>query len=266
MSRLQGKVAIITGGAGGLGSATAERFAQEGATVVVADIVDAPAQEVAARIGGGAIALHFDAGDPESIRAGVEEVAARFGRIDILFNNAAATAYEIHQADRTAVDIPIETWDLVMNVNVRGVMLGCKYAIPHIARGGGGSIINTASDSGLAGDNIRIAYGTSKAAVIGLTKYVAAQHGRQGIRCNAILPGPIMNASLAQYPELVERIARQALTSRIGKPADIAAMAAFLAADESEYITGQAYSVDGGHLAHQPQMADMKPIEAPDAA
>jgi NAD(P)-dependent dehydrogenase (short-subunit alcohol dehydrogenase family) len=266
MNRLQGKVAIITGGAGGLGSATAERFAQEGATVVVADIVDGPSQEVAERIGGGAIALHFDAAVPESIQAGIDEVAARFGRLDILFNNAAATAYEVLQADRTAVDTPIETWDLVMNVNVRGVMLGCKYAIPHMARSGGGSIINTASDSGLAGDNVRIAYGTSKAAVIGLTKYVAAQHGRQGIRCNAILPGPIMNASLAQFPEMVERIARQALTPRIGKPADIAAMAAFLAADESEYITGQAYSVDGGHLAHQPQMADMKAIEAPDAA
>src|SRR3546814_7710001 len=124
--------------------------------------------------------------------------------------------------------------------------------------------IYTASDSGLAGDNVRIAYGTSKAAVIGLTKYVAAQHGRQSIRCNAILPGPIMNDSLGQYPDLVQRIKRQALTPRIGKPADIAAMAAFLAADESEYITGQAYSVDGGHLAHQPQMSDMKPFEAPD--
>jgi len=152
-----------------------------------------------------------------------------------------------------------------MNVNVRGVMLGCKYAIPRMVRGGGGSIINTASDSGPAGDNVRIAYGTSKAAVIGLTRYVAAQHGREGVRCNAILPGPIMNASLAQYPDVVERIARQAPMPTIGKPEDIAAMAAFLAADESEYITGQAYSADGGHLAHQPQMADMKPIEAPEA-
>jgi NAD(P)-dependent dehydrogenase (short-subunit alcohol dehydrogenase family) len=152
-----------------------------------------------------------------------------------------------------------------MNVNVRDVMLGCKYAILDMVRGGGGSIINTASDSGLAGDNVRIAYGTSKAAVIGLTRHVAAQHGREGVRCNAILPGPIMNASLAQYPDVVERIARQAPMPTIGKPEDIAAMAAFLAADESEYITGQAYSVDGGHLAHQPQMADTKPTEAPEA-
>lgn len=264
MRRLEGKVAVITGGAGGLGSATAERYALEGATVVVADIVEGPAKDVAARIGNNSIGLVMDCGDPESIRDGIEETVRRFGKIDILFNNAAATSLEIQQQDRTAVDIPIEIWDLVMNVNVRGVMLGCKYAIPHMIKNGGGSIINTASDSGLAGDNVRIAYGTSKAAVIGLTKYVASQHGRQNIRCNAILPGPIYNASLGQFPDLVARIKRQSLMPRIGKPADIAAMATFLAADESEYITGQAYSVDGGHYAHQPQMADMRGIEAPE--
>ena len=264
MRRLEGKIALITGGAGGLGSATAERFVSEGATVVVADIVEDAAKETASRIGNRSIGMLFDCGNPDSIRDGIEETVRRFGKIDILFNNAAATSFEIHAKDRTAVDIPIEIWDLIMSVNVRGVMLGCKYAIPHMISNGGGSIINTASDSGLAGDNIRIAYGTSKAAVIGLTKYVASQHGRQGIRCNAILPGPIMNASLGQYPDLVKRIARHALTPRIGKPADIAAMAAFLAADESEYVTGQAYSVDGGHYAHQPQMADMRAIEAPE--
>jgi NAD(P)-dependent dehydrogenase (short-subunit alcohol dehydrogenase family) len=148
-----------------------------------------------------------------------------------------------------------------MSVNVRGVMLGCKYAIPHMIAGGGGSIINTASDSALAGDNVRIAYGTSKAAVIALSKYVATQHGRQKIRCNAILPGPILTDSLRQYPDLVRIIERQALTTRIGLPEDIAAMAAFLAADESAYVTGQALSVDGGHLAHQPQAADMLELE-----
>lgn len=264
MRRLEGKIAVITGGAGGLGSASAERFVSEGATVVVADIVEGAAKDVAARIGGGSIGLRMDCADPASIEAVIEETVNRFGKIDILFNNAAATSVEINEQDRNAVSIPIEIWDLIMDVNVRAVMLGCKYAIPHMIRNGGGSIINTASDSGLMGDNVRIAYGTSKAAVIGLTKYVAAQHGRQGIRCNAILPGPIMTASLAQYPDLVARIKRQALTSRLGKPADIAAMAAFLGADESEYITGQAYSVDGGHLAHQPQMADMRAVEAPE--
>lgn len=266
MNRLQNKVAVITGGAGGLGSATAERCADEGATVVIADIFKEPAKETAERIGRGAIGLHFDCGDPASIQAGIEETISRFGRIDILFNNAAVTAPELAAQDRTAVDTPIEIWDLIMNVNVRGVMLGCKYAIPHMIRQGGGSIINTSSDSALAGDNVRIAYGASKAAVVGITKYVAAQHGHQNIRCNAILPGPILTSSLAQYPELVDMLKRQALMPRLGEPRDIAAMVAFLAADESEFITGQAYSVDGGHLSHQPQMADMKPIEAPDPA
>ncbi len=261
MQRLAGKIAIITGGAGGLGSASAERFAAEGATVAVADIAFAAAQEVAARIGNNSIGLQFDAGDPKSIENGIAEVIGRFGKIDILFNNAAATSLQVNQADTTAPEIPIEIWDLVMNVNVRGVMLGCKYAIPHMIGNGGGSIINTSSDSGLAGDNVRIAYGTSKAAIIGLTKYVAAQHGRQNIRCNAILPGPILTPSLALYPELIKKVARQSLTPRIGKPEDIAAMAAFLAADESEYITGQAYSVDGGCLAHQPFMADMLELD-----
>jgi NAD(P)-dependent dehydrogenase (short-subunit alcohol dehydrogenase family) len=262
MNRLQGKVAIITGGAGGIGSVCAERFASEGAKVVIADLLEQPAKEVAARIGRGAIGLRYDAGDPASIKAGIEQVMARFGQIDILFNNAAATSFEIQQQDTTAPDIPIEIWDLIMSVNVRGVMLGCKYALPHLIAGGGGSIINTASDSGLAGDNVRIAYGTSKAAVIGLSKYIATQHGRQKIRCNAILPGPILTDSLRQYPDLVRIIERQALTPRIGLPEDIAAMAAYLAADESAYVTGQALSVDGGHLAHQPQSADMLVFEA----
>jgi NAD(P)-dependent dehydrogenase (short-subunit alcohol dehydrogenase family) len=264
MRRLERKVALITGGAGGLGSACARRLVDEGASVVVADILEQPAKDLAAKLGNGSIGLHFDCGDPASIEAGIEETVRQFGKIDILLNNAAATAYEILAQDRTAVDTPIEIWDLTMNINVRGMMLGCKYAIPHMIRNGGGSIINMSSGAAVAGDNIRIAYGTSKAAVVGLTKYVAAQHGRQNIRCNAIMPGAIYNDILAQYPELVARAKRQAMTPRIGKPSDIAAMVAFLAADESEYITGQAYAVDGGHLAHQPQMADMRAIEAPE--
>jgi NAD(P)-dependent dehydrogenase (short-subunit alcohol dehydrogenase family) len=264
MKRLEGKVAVITGGAGGLGSATAARFAEEGASVVVADLFEDRAKAVAEKIGNGSIGLHFDAGDVDSVRDGIEETIRTFGKIDVLFNNAAITDLASQQQDRTAVDIPIELWDKVMSVNVRGVMLGCRFAIPHMIRNGGGSIINTASDAGLAGDNVRIAYGTSKAAVIGLTKYVASQHGRYSIRSNAILPGPIYNDSLAQFPDLVERIKRQSLTPRIGLPKDIAAMALFLASDESEYVTGQAYSVDGGHMAHQPQMPDMRAIEAPD--
>jgi len=263
MDRLRGKVAIVTGGAGAIGSATAERFATEGATVVVTGLSDQRAREVAVRIGQGAIGLQLDVSDQDSVRAAISEVARRFGRIDILFNNAATTSPELMQQDTTAPEITVETWDAIMNVNVKGIMLTCKYAIPHMVEGGGRSIINISSNSALLGDNVRFAYGTSKAAVIGLTKYVAAQHGRQYIRCNAILPGAIMNAQLEEAQEYVRRFLPHTLIPRMGRPADIAATAAFLAADESEYITGQAFSVDGGHLAHQPQMGDMRSIETP---
>jgi NAD(P)-dependent dehydrogenase (short-subunit alcohol dehydrogenase family) len=262
MNRLHDKIAIITGGAGGIGSACAARFASEGATVVVADILLEPAQQVAARVGNGAIGLHYDAGDPDSIKAGIDEVIRRFGRLDVLFNNAALTSLEIQAQDTTAPDIPLEVWDRIMNVNARGVLVGCKYAIPHLTAAGGGSIINTASDAGVAGDISRIAYGASKAAVIALTQYVATQHGHENIRCNAILPGPILTDALLAFPELVRTLGRHSLTSRLGRPEDIAAMAAFLAADESAYVTGQALAVDGGHLAHQPQIAEMRDIEA----
>src|SRR3546814_15833259 len=120
MNRLEGKIAVITGGAGGLGSATAERFADEGATVVIADIFEDRAKATAERIGRGAMGLHFDCGNPDSIEGGIGQVISRFGKIDVLFNNAAATSFEVNQADRTAVDTPIEIWDLVMNVNEIG--------------------------------------------------------------------------------------------------------------------------------------------------
>jgi NAD(P)-dependent dehydrogenase (short-subunit alcohol dehydrogenase family) len=150
----------------------------------------------------------------------------------------------------------------VMAVNVRGIMAGVRYAVPHMIAAGGGSIINTASDSGLAGDNVRVAYGTSKGAVITLTKYIAVQHGLQGIRCNAIAPGVIMTEQMKKYPVLAATIQRHVVTPRLGEPRDIAALAAFLAADESAYITGQTICCDGGHLAHQPQLADMLALEA----
>jgi len=188
MRRLEGKIAIITGGAGGLGSATAERYASEGATVIVADIREEAAHATAAKLGNGSIGMHFDCGDPASVEAGIEETVRRFGKLDVIFNNAAETDYDIQMQDRNAVNTPIDIWDHIMKINVRGVMLGCKYAIPHMIRNGGGSIINTASDSALGGDNVRITYGTSKAAVIALTKYVASQHGRYNIPATRSCP------------------------------------------------------------------------------
>jgi NAD(P)-dependent dehydrogenase (short-subunit alcohol dehydrogenase family) len=262
MNRLQGKVAIITGGAGGLGSASARRFVAEGAKVVVADLFEDRAHAMAKSIGPEATGMYYDAGDEASIKAAVAETVSRFGRLDILFNNAAVTDLHVQAQDTTSVDIPIEVWDKTMSVNVRGVVLGCRYAIPHMIKQGGGSIINTASDSGLAGDYVRLAYGTSKGAIMTLTKYIATQHGRQGIRCNAISPGVILSEQMKRQPVLVNAIMRQVVTPRLGEPEDIAALAAFLAAEESGYITGQVICCDGGHLAHQPQLADMLELEA----
>jgi NAD(P)-dependent dehydrogenase (short-subunit alcohol dehydrogenase family) len=261
MNRLEGKVAIITGGAGGIGSASAERFISEGARVVVADLFEDRAREVAERLGPNALPMFYDAGDDDSIEAAVKKTVERFGRLDILFNNAAVTDVRIQAQDTTPTDIPLDVWDKTMAVNVRGVMIGCRFAVPHMIAGGGGSIINTASDSGKAGDNVRLAYGTSKGAVITMTQYIAVQYGRQGIRCNAICPGVILTAQMKKLPVLAETIFRHVVTPRLGEPEDIAALAAFLAADESAYITAQAISCDGGHLAHQPQLADMIDLE-----
>jgi NAD(P)-dependent dehydrogenase (short-subunit alcohol dehydrogenase family) len=262
MDRLKGKVAIITGGAGGIGSASAARFVQEGAKVVIADIAEDRAHTVAKSLGPDAIGMFYDAGDEASIETAIAQTVKRFGRLDILFNNAAVTDHAIHLKDTTATDIPLAVWDQTMSVNVRGILVGCRFAIPHMIAVGGGSIINTASDSGLAGDNVRIAYGTSKGAVITLTKYIAVQHGMQGIRCNAIAPGVILTEQMKGFPALVETIQRQIVTPRLGEPRDIAALAAFLAADESAYITAQTICCDGGHLSHQPQMADMIVLES----
>lgn len=262
MNRLAGKVAIITGGAGGIGSASAERFIAEGARVAIADLFEDRAKEVAARLGEAAFPVFYDAGDADSIAAAIDRTVSRFGRLDILFNNAAVTDLRVQGQDTTATDIPLDVWDQTLNVNVRGVMIGCRHAIPHMLEQGGGSIINTASDSGLAGDIARLAYGTSKGAVITLTKYVAVQYGRKGIRCNAIAPGVIMTEQMKKLPVLADTIFRHVVTPRLGIPEDIAALAAFLAADESAYITGQTISCDGGHLAHQPQVADMIDLEA----
>ena len=144
------------------------------------------------------------------------------------------------------------------DVNLRGYLLGCKYAIPHMIAGGGGSIINTASNSGSAGDLARIAYGASKGAIITMTKYIATQHGKQNIRCNSVAPGVVLTEALSKtVPGLADIIKRHILTPEFGVPDDIAALVAFLASDESRYITGENISISGGGLSHQPHYADL---------
>lgn len=258
MKRLEGKVAIVTGGGGGIGSAVARRMVSEGAQVAIADVILDSAQVAAEPLGDAAIAIQFDALDPASIEAMVERTVGHFGRLDILHNNAAMTDPAKHPLDTDAVNIPVDIWDEIIDINLRGYLLGCKYAIPHMIRSGGGSIINTASNSGSAGDLARIAYGASKGAIITMTKYVATQHGHQNIRCNSVAPGVVLTAALEKTaPGLKEIIKRHVLTPEFGTPDDIAALVAFLASDESRYITGENISISGGGLIHQPHYADL---------
>jgi NAD(P)-dependent dehydrogenase (short-subunit alcohol dehydrogenase family) len=258
MKRLSGKVAIVTGGGGGIGSAVVRRFVSEGARVAVADVFADSAKAVVEPLGDAAIAVQFDASDPASVEAMVEATVRHFGRLDILHNNAAMTDPVKSQQDTDAVTIPLEIWDEIIDVNLRGYLLGCKYAIPHMIAGGGGSIINTASNSGSAGDLARIAYGASKGAIITMTKYIATQHGLQNIRCNSVAPGVVLTEALSKtVPGLADIIKRHILTPEFGVPDDIAALVAFLASDESRYITGENISISGGGLSHQPHYADL---------
>lgn len=257
MRGLNDKVALVTGGGGRIGAAVVGRLVDAGAKVIVADLNLEAATAVAGRFGGAARPVQFDAEKPESIRQMVEQAVSFFGRLDVLHNNAALLDPDVLNADTTATDIDVETWDRTMDVNVRGYLLACKYAIPHMRKLGGGSIINTSSNAAAAGDVLRIAYGSSKGAIVVMTKYIATQYGRDNIRCNAILPGLILDKELEErVPDLAKLTKRHLLLTRNGMPEDVASLVAFFASDESAFITGQAISCDGGLVAHQPFFAE----------
>jgi NAD(P)-dependent dehydrogenase (short-subunit alcohol dehydrogenase family) len=258
-ARLAGRVAIVTGAGSGIGAATARRLAAEGARVTVADLNGARAKEVAAELGDAGLAVEFDAEDVESVRALVEQTVAHFGRLDVLHNNAAIMAPDHIANDTNPVEIEFDVWDRTFAVNVRGYLAGCKYAIPHMLATGGGSIVFTASGSATFGDLSNVAYGSSKAAIVGFTRYVATQFGKQGIRCNAINPGLIRTEGGKQNVQgaLVEIMQANTPGPRLGTPEDIAATVAFLASDDAAYINGTVIAVDGGMLSHMPYMSDM---------
>jgi NAD(P)-dependent dehydrogenase (short-subunit alcohol dehydrogenase family) len=256
MNRLEGRVAVITGGAGGIGEATAERFVREGARVLLTDINEGGAKQIARRLGDGAAAVYMDGADEKSVQAAIEEAVARFGRLDILHNNHALLDGGMAD-DLTVIDTEFSVWDKTMAINLRGYFAAAKYALPHMIAGGGGSVINMASDSGIVANFDHISYNTSKAGVMALTMNIATQHGRQGIRCNAISPGLIVTPNVRIIAaELVDLVGRHNLVEHTGEPSDIAALAAFLASDDARFITGQIISCDGGLLAHLPQNAD----------
>lgn len=260
MGRVEGKVAIVTGGASGIGREASELFAREGAAVVVADLDGGGAKEVAdtiARAGGRALALTCDIGDPSAIEEMVAAAVGEFEGLHILFNNAADTSIAMLERDGTVGDMEVDVWDHAMAVDLRGAMLCAKHSLPHMIRGGGGSIINTSSNQSLAGDLTQTAYAVAKAGINSLTRMIATQYGAQGIRCNALSPGLIMTpaADRACPQDIRDDIASHSPIGRLGKAEDIANAALFLASDESAYITGQTISVDGGQLAHLPHYA-----------
>ena len=257
MDRLRDKVAIITGATGGIGRASVERFLSEGAKVALAARSIDRARAHADQLGESAFAVHCELTDEASIQAAVEQTIERFGRLDILFNNAAGTDARLQRQDGALLDMPLDVWDGAMAINVRAAMLACRHAVPHMIAGGGGSIINAASGAGHVGDVVRTAYGASKAALMTFTKYVATQYGRSGVRANCVAPGLIVIDKVEDNQALKDLVFPHVLTPRLGVPADIAALAAFLASDESGYITGQVIDCDGGMMAHQPHYAQV---------
>jgi NAD(P)-dependent dehydrogenase (short-subunit alcohol dehydrogenase family) len=250
-----GRVAIVTGGAGGIGGASARALARHGASVAVLDIDEAGTQRVAGEItasGGESLAVTVDLAEEDSIVGAVRTVAEHFGRLDILHNNAALTDSDFLNRDTPVTDLDLAVWNRTLDVNLTSQMLMCKHTIPEMVRDGGGSIINMSSGASLKGDRTRTAYGVSKGGVNTLTMYVAASHGKKDIRVNTIVPGLIITDAVRAHlnDEILAGLGRSILTTHLGEPDDIANLVVFLASDESRYITGQMISVDGGMSAH----------------
>jgi NAD(P)-dependent dehydrogenase (short-subunit alcohol dehydrogenase family) len=255
MGRLQDKVAIVTGGAGGIGGATARKLGREGAAVVVTDINGDAATVVAGEItaaGGTAISVQTDLAKESDVVAMVAATVEAFGRLDILHNNAALTESDFLSRDTAVTELSLEVWDRTISVNLSSQMLTCKHAIPEMVKHGGGSIINMSSGAAFSGDRVRTAYGVSKAGVHTLTMYVATSHGKKNIRVNTIVPGLIItDAVRAHIPaNALSSLSKATLTPHLGEPDDIADLVVFLSSDESKYITGQMIAIDGGMSVH----------------
>ncbi|MBK8047872.1 MAG: glucose 1-dehydrogenase [Anaerolineales bacterium] len=247
--QLEHKVAVITGAGSGIGQATAQLFAATGAKVVVADldeIAGAATVDLIRASGGAATFVRVDVADPQQVDAMVSVALDRYGGIDILFNNAAMLVFG------KVVDTPYATWQRVMNVNLNGVFLCCKAVIPHMLARGGGSIINMSSSTGAHdGNGNAAAYVTSKGGVTLLTRCLAIDHAQDGIRVNAIAPGPTDTPMLRgiMTPAQIDAFAATFPARRLGQPREIAQAALFLASDAASFVTGSVLAVDGGQTA-----------------
>jgi NAD(P)-dependent dehydrogenase (short-subunit alcohol dehydrogenase family) len=261
--RLESLVAVVTGGASGIGRATAEAMAGEGAFVVVADHDVDTAAAVAAAIrteGGGAESAPVDIADESSVIAMVEQLVVDHGAVDVLVNSAAITD-RAHQArDTTVVDMELSVWNQTLAVDLTGTMLVCKHVLPLMVAQGSGSIVNVSSNSSLGGDLGLSGYAAAKAGVNSLTRSIATAYGKSGIRCNTVSPAAIQGPTFAASvpPALIEAMQANCLLPYLGLPSDVAATIVFLASAEARFVTGQVVCVDGGLLSNLPHVADLR--------
>ena len=249
MNRLEGKTALITGAASGIGMETAKLFASEGAKVLVVDVNDSEGEQTAAAIrdsGGEALFQHADVSSSAESEAMIQKAEEKFGALHIIFNNAGI----MDSRDDNAMVTEEDVWDLTMAINLKGVFLGCKFGIPALQRAGGGAIINTASFVGLMGAATpQIAYTACKGVVIALTRELAVIHARENIRVNALCPGPLRTELLMKFLDTEEKKQRRLVhipMGRFGEAREMAQAALYLASEESSYVTGTEFVVDGG--------------------
>jgi NAD(P)-dependent dehydrogenase (short-subunit alcohol dehydrogenase family) len=246
--RLEGKVCVITGAGGGMGADAAVRFTEEGASVVVADVDGDAASRVAGEVDG--LAVQVDVSDEASVKAMYEATDERFGGIDVLYNNAGISPAD----DASILDTELDAWERVQAVNTRGVYLCCRHGIPYLLERGGGSVINVASFVALVGAaTSQISYTASKGAVLSLSRELAVQFAREGIRVNALCPGPVETPLLlriwSETPGAAERRLVHLPMGRMAQPREIVNAALFLASDEASYVNGATFLVDGGLAA-----------------
>jgi NAD(P)-dependent dehydrogenase (short-subunit alcohol dehydrogenase family) len=251
-TRLQGKVALITGAGSGIGRESSLLWASEGASIVAADIDATAAQHTADAVGGAggrAVAVQADVARAQDCERMIATAEREFGRLNILFNNAGI----MHSQDDDAVSTDEAVWDVTMNVNAKGVFFGCKYGIPALRRAGGGAIVNTASFVAVLGAATpQIAYTASKGAVLALTRELAVFHARENIRVNALCPGPLKTEMLMKFLDTDEKKQRRLVhvpIGRFGEAKEIARAALFLVSDDASYVTGTEFLVDGGITA-----------------